>query len=182
MKKVRVYELAKELDMESKTLLEKLTAGGMNIANIMCTLDEREIAKAKDLLSGSVSPVIEEKRVKPSIIRRRKKAHVEPEPPPEDSEVPEKTEVQQHELPLEEAVEEPEKEAEIKEPVETRAEEPELAVEEKTPPDEAVQEAPSADEEPGKKEAVKPVEDKPKRKKAKKKKIDQPARIIKRPE
>ncbi|HOP46466.1 MAG TPA: translation initiation factor IF-2 [Desulfobacteraceae bacterium] len=182
MKKVRVYELAKELDMESKTLLEKLTAGGMNIANIMCTLDEREIAKAKDLLSGSVSPVIEEKRVKPSIIRRRKKAHVEPEPPPEDSEVPEKTEVQQHELPLEEAVEEPEKEAEIKEPVETRAEEPELAVEEKTPPDEAVQEAPSADEEPVKKEAVKPVEDKPKRKKAKKKKIDQPARIIKRPE
>jgi len=118
MKKVRVYELAKELDMESKTLLEKLTAGGMNIANIMCTLDEREIAKAKDLLSGSVSPVIEEKRVKPSIIRRRKKVHVEPEQPSEDSEVSEKTEVQQHEPPLEEAVEEPEKEAEIKEPVE----------------------------------------------------------------
>jgi translation initiation factor IF-2 len=40
MAKVRVYELAKELNMESKKLVEKLQSGGMNIKNYMSTLDE----------------------------------------------------------------------------------------------------------------------------------------------
>ena len=35
MAKVRVYELAKELNLESKTLVKKLQAGGMDIKNYM---------------------------------------------------------------------------------------------------------------------------------------------------
>jgi len=73
MAKVRVYELARELNMESKKLVEKLTACGMNIKNYMSTLDEEAVVRAKEIVSGAVSEVIEERRIKPRIIRRRKK-------------------------------------------------------------------------------------------------------------
>ena len=80
MAKVRVYELARELNMESKVLVEKLIAGGVQIKNYMSTLDESEVAKARDIATGKVSEVIEEKRVKPTVIRRRKKTvRVQPE-------------------------------------------------------------------------------------------------------
>ena len=77
MAKVRVYELAKELNMESKELVEKLQSGGMDIKNYMSALDEDAIKRAKEIASGVVSEVIEEKRIKPTIIRRRKKIKVE---------------------------------------------------------------------------------------------------------
>jgi translation initiation factor IF-2 len=73
MAKVRVYELAKELNTDSKALVEKLIAGGMNIKNYMSTLDETAVSKARDIFSGAVSEVVEEKRIKPTVIRRRKK-------------------------------------------------------------------------------------------------------------
>ena len=87
MAKVRVYELAKELNMDSKELVEKLKARGVNIKNYMSTLDEQEVMKAREAALGSVSEVIEEKRIRPTVIRRRKKTvAVEPEGPPEISE------------------------------------------------------------------------------------------------
>ena len=73
MAKVRVYELARELDMESKVLVNKLLAGGLNIKNYMSTLDEEAVARARDIVAGVVSEVVEEKRIKPTVIRRRKK-------------------------------------------------------------------------------------------------------------
>ncbi|MBW2016800.1 MAG: translation initiation factor IF-2 [Deltaproteobacteria bacterium] len=73
MAKVRVYELAKELNMDSKELVEKLKAGGLNIKNYMSTLDEQAAARARDLITGKVSEVVEEKRIKPTVIRRRRK-------------------------------------------------------------------------------------------------------------
>ncbi len=83
MAKVRVYELAKELNLESKVLVERLIAGGMPIKNYMSTLDESEVTRARDIVTGKVSEVIEEKRVKPTVIRRRKKTvRVEPEKEP----------------------------------------------------------------------------------------------------
>ena len=54
MAKVRVYELAKELNLESKALVEKLQAGGMDIKNYMSTLDEDAIKRAKEVVSGGV--------------------------------------------------------------------------------------------------------------------------------
>jgi translation initiation factor IF-2 len=80
MAKVRIYELAKELDMDSKELVEKLKAGGLSIKNYMSTLDEDAVAQARDIVAGVVSEVIEEKRIRPTVIRRRKKTvSVEPE-------------------------------------------------------------------------------------------------------
>jgi translation initiation factor IF-2 len=79
MAKVRVYELARDLSMDSKELVEKLKAGGMSVKNYMSTLDEDATAKAQDIVAGRVSEVIEEKRIKPRVIRRRKKTvKVEP--------------------------------------------------------------------------------------------------------
>src|SRR4030042_287656 len=73
MAKVRVYELAKELSMDSKELVEKLKAGGIPIKNYMSTLDEEVVAKAREVALGVFSEVIEEKRIRPTVIRRRKK-------------------------------------------------------------------------------------------------------------
>jgi len=84
MAKVRVYELAKELSMDSKELVEKLKAGGIPVKNYMSTLDEQVVAKAREVALGVVSEVIEEKRVRPTVIRRRKKTvTVEAEKVPE---------------------------------------------------------------------------------------------------
>ncbi|UCE35843.1 MAG: translation initiation factor IF-2 [Deltaproteobacteria bacterium] len=73
MSNVRVYELAKELNMNSSELVEKLKSAGLSINNYMSTLDSADVARAKDYLSGATSEVFEEKRIKPTVIRRRKK-------------------------------------------------------------------------------------------------------------
>ncbi len=73
MAKVRVYELAKELSIDSKELVEKLVGSGMSIKNYMSTLDEDAVLKAKEIVSGTISEFIEEKRIKPTVIRRRRK-------------------------------------------------------------------------------------------------------------
>jgi translation initiation factor IF-2 len=87
MAKVRVYELAKELNMDSKELVEKLKAGGIPIKNYMSTLDEQTVTKAREVALGVISEVIEEKRIRPTVIRRRKKTvTVEVEKVPEKGE------------------------------------------------------------------------------------------------
>jgi translation initiation factor IF-2 len=80
MAKVRVYELANELSIDNKELVDKLKAGGMSVKNHMSTLDEGDIRRAKEILKGessNVSEVIEEKRIKRNVIRRRKVVQVD---------------------------------------------------------------------------------------------------------
>ncbi len=191
MTKVRVYELAKELNMESIKLVEDLVAGGMSIKNYMATLDEESVAQAKKIVSGAVSEeVIEEKRVKPRIIRRRKKA-VEPEIPlvqPEEAakppealeEIREIEEIEEiEEVPVPKGVQGIDLSAgkEVAQPDGTK-QEPVDGLEKALPIDIVKRET----EVPDKKE-VKPVaETKGKAKKTKKRKIDRPARIVKLPE
>ena len=161
MAKVRVYELARDLNLDSKQLVEKLKAGGLDVRNYMSTLDEDAAAKARDIVAGRVSEVVEEKRIKPTVIRRRKRiVEVKPKKPViEPDEVKEKVEKEPvEEAPAEEIV-----------PVEAAPEETEEKVKEEV----SVEVKP---EEP-------PIEKKPKKtKKAKKKPIHEPARIIKTPE
>ncbi|MDY6972576.1 MAG: translation initiation factor IF-2 [Thermodesulfobacteriota bacterium] len=194
MAKVRVYELAKELNMESKKLVEELVAGGMNIKNYMSTLDEQAVSKAKELVYGKISEIVEEKRIKPTVIRRRKKVTVEQKVPSEkvvektaeDKEEPQKPEPPQDESTAqEEAVarvktpEEEPREAEIEQKaVELPAAEdlpaPEIIPEAEPPTDKVETEPPPAEDAVKLAEVVKA---RPKR--PKKKKVDQPARIIK---
>ncbi len=72
MAKVRVYELARDLNMDSRELVDKLTAAGLSIKNYMSTLDDALLEKAKEIAVGQVSEVVEEKRIRPTVIRRRK--------------------------------------------------------------------------------------------------------------
>jgi translation initiation factor IF-2 len=191
MAKVRVYELAKELGMDSKELVEKLKAGGMNIKNYMSTLDEAAVARARDVVSGAVSEVVEEKRIKPTVIRRRKKTvTVEPEVPAVEVEAEEEEEEAEPEPEIPEAAQEEVAEAvepvtekvakEVKrvEPKKGKAKKKEMPVlkEKEAPP------AEKAPEEP--KGVTSPVRAKvrEKAKKAKRKRTDQPAKIIKMPE
>ena len=73
MGKLRVYELAKELRMSSNELVERLKSADFPINNYMSSLDMDDIARAKDYISGATSEIFEEKRIKPTVIRRRRK-------------------------------------------------------------------------------------------------------------
>jgi len=73
MGKLRVYELAKEVKMSSNELVERLKSAGFPINNYMSSLDMDDVARAKYYLSGATDEILEEKRIKPTIIRRRKK-------------------------------------------------------------------------------------------------------------
>ncbi|HBF42062.1 MAG TPA: translation initiation factor IF-2 [Desulfobacteraceae bacterium] len=175
MAKVRVYELAKELDMGSKELVEKLVARGMNIKNYMSTLDEQAVLEAKEIVSGVISEVVEEKRVKSTVIRRRrKKIRIDKEVTPEETE-------NKIEIAIQKAKEIEEK------PVAKGTPKAELPIEEKETDHEKISEIEPPLEKPEAKasdeKAGKPaVEPKAKPKKTKKNKSYHPAKIIKRPE
>jgi translation initiation factor IF-2 len=72
MSKMRIYELAKELRMDSDELVERLKDAGFPINNHMSSLDGEEVERARDYVSGATNEVFEEKRIKPTVIRRRK--------------------------------------------------------------------------------------------------------------
>lgn len=194
MAKVRVYELARELNLDSKELVQKLLAGGMDIKNYMSTLDEQDTVQARKIVTGAVAEVVEEKRIKPTIIRRRKKRiEVEkkaPEMRKEEGVVPEEP----VEAVAEEAQKEPEKIAEAEQITEAPPVSGEEAsdtgkqavseVDEKSPgtissekPEQGEAVAETVEEEAVELKAA----EKPKAKKVKKKR-EQPAKIIKRPE
>ncbi len=207
MAKVRVYELAKELNIESKELVEKLKSGGMAVKNYMSTLDDSEIKKAKEILKGNVSEVIEEKRIKRNVIRRRKvvqvdepevraEAPVEEKSPEEEKAVAEKDEAvspvvkkTEEDIETEEeraaAEEFPSEETAVTETDETEEEMMDAEKAEGAEPEEAVEQASDQAAEDSaalvEEEEVKEAE-KPSGKKSKKKQKDRPAKIIKRPE
>ncbi|HDR14961.1 MAG TPA: hypothetical protein ENN79_05645, partial [Desulfobacteraceae bacterium] len=105
MAKVRVYELARELNVDGKKLVEMLAADGLDVKNTLSTLDESVAMKAREMVSRNVvSEVIEEKRITRRVIRRRKKVKVD-EPPSEVEPYQEKTPEASIEVPAEEEAE-----------------------------------------------------------------------------
>ncbi len=85
MAKLRVYELARELNMTNKALLAKLQDMDVDIKNHMSTVADETISKVKSKLYGEAKKdtAYEAKRVKPNVIRRRRKRASEAEPEPE---------------------------------------------------------------------------------------------------
>jgi translation initiation factor IF-2 len=70
---IRVYELAKELNMTNKALLDKIIKmGDIDVKSHMSSLDSESIEKIKTRILGKPNES-EEKRVKPTVIRRRKR-------------------------------------------------------------------------------------------------------------
>lgn len=73
MAKVRVYELAKELQMENKVLVDLIRELGIEIKSHSSSLTDEDISLIKGHLKGTKSLVVEEQRIKSTVIRRRKK-------------------------------------------------------------------------------------------------------------
>ena len=86
--KKRVYELARELNMTNKVLLDKISILDLGLSSHMSTLDEGAEARIRQFIQGGPEPDLVEKRVRPTVIRRRRKAAppVEASPTPEASE------------------------------------------------------------------------------------------------
>jgi translation initiation factor IF-2 len=71
--KKRLYELARELNMTNKSLLEKIVPLNLAIHSHMSTLDDDVEVQIRNFIQGKPEPDREEKRVKPTVIRRRRK-------------------------------------------------------------------------------------------------------------
>lgn len=81
MAKLRVYELAKELEMTNNDLLVRLHDMGIQVKGHMSSLDESQAQVVRDMVRGRSQQMIVEKRVGRDVIRRRRKI-VSTEPPP----------------------------------------------------------------------------------------------------
>lgn len=137
MAKIRVYELARKLNMDNKVLLQKIEEMEIDVKSHMSSLDAETAELIKTGLLGRKSKgTVVETRVRPTVIRRRKKqakAEAVETPQPEAAETAkeaeEKVVEKEAEAPVEGAAEVPEKKEEVKtaEPAEDKAavEEPE---------------------------------------------------------
>ncbi len=72
MAKTRIHELAKELQITSKELIDKVTSLGISVKNHMSTLEDEDVGRLKSLFQDSSNTIIEEKRIGRRVIRRRK--------------------------------------------------------------------------------------------------------------
>ncbi len=78
MAKIRVYELAKQLNMTNKVLLEKLKEMDIPVNSHMSGVDEETVPHIKEIIFGTKAQILVEKRVKDTIIRRRRKVVEKP--------------------------------------------------------------------------------------------------------
>ena len=202
MATIRIYELARDLNMTNKALLEKLSDMDIAVKSHMSSLDKETEDRVRNQIFGKKEETIVETRVKPTVIRRRrKKVQVEvapePEPQPEEDEaVKEAAEIEEPAETKEPAeakkpveIEEP---TEAKEPVEAKPEEVEPKAEEpaetqEAPAAETEETAPAEAKVPEKAEAPEKVEvpekekDKKPKKVVKKVKKEAAAKIIQLP-
>ncbi len=89
MAKIRVYELAKDLNMTNKVLVEKLKEMNLSVKSHMSTLEPEDIDTIKAEVLGTKPKVYEyeETRVQATVIRRRRKVvRKKPEKPIPDTE------------------------------------------------------------------------------------------------
>ncbi|MDD5154145.1 MAG: translation initiation factor IF-2 [Desulfovibrionales bacterium] len=178
MSKIRIYELAKELQMDNKQLLAQVKEMGYDVKSHMSVLEEGDVQRIKDIITGVRAEVVVDERVRPNVIRRRTKV-VQTEPEPEQKTAAEAPpEAADETLP--------------RSPVEkVEAEEQEAAGEEEPPSVSAgpVQEAPSPTQRPKKEYAriihrpdvVKPAKPEEQRKREPIRETAKPAPVVKRP-
>ena len=78
MAKIRVYELARELNMTNKALIEKMSDMDIAVKSHMSSLEDEAVTQIKAAFFGKPAEKVEETRIKPTVIRRRRKKVVEP--------------------------------------------------------------------------------------------------------
>jgi translation initiation factor IF-2 len=73
MAKIRVYEFARDLNMTNRELLDRIRDLDIDVNSHMSSLDEDVVAMVKSALFGEQKDdQLEEMRVRPTVIRRRK--------------------------------------------------------------------------------------------------------------
>ena len=97
MAKIRVFELARDLNMTNKVLLERMRDLDISVVSHLSTLEDEDIAKIKENVVGGKHKKAQVIPVKPTIIRRRRepaaKEAVPDEKPPLQPISPEEPEV-----------------------------------------------------------------------------------------
>jgi translation initiation factor IF-2 len=90
MAKIRIYELARDLNMTNKALLEKIRDLDIPAKTHMSSLDDEAATRVRENLFGTSEKEVEVTRIKPTIIRKRRKkvkevpTSVETAPEPEE--------------------------------------------------------------------------------------------------
>ena len=87
MAKIRLYELARNLSMENKELIDKITELGLEVKSHMSSLDDEAVERVKGSILGTQTEELVETRIRPNIIRRRRKV-VKTELPVEEVVIP----------------------------------------------------------------------------------------------
>ena len=179
MAKIRIYELARELNLTNKMLLDKLEEMDIVVSSHMSSVDSELINTIKVRILGKEVEEMEVIRVKPTVIRRRRKKAVTQPIQPEERMKPEPIEEEEPKPPVAE-----EKEPKKSDTKESHGEDkPVEEVVEMIKPEiksEIIQEKKASEEPPVEKEdaALEIV----KSKKVKKRKSkDKPAKIIRLP-
>ncbi|MBW2687515.1 MAG: translation initiation factor IF-2 N-terminal domain-containing protein, partial [Deltaproteobacteria bacterium] len=89
MSKVRVYEVARELGVENRDLIQRIATLGIQVRNHMSVLDPVEVDRIKRSLSKGRSEAMVEERIRPTVVRRkRRKKTEEAEPVAADAPAP----------------------------------------------------------------------------------------------
>lgn len=78
MAKIRVYELARQLNTTNQVLLEKLREMNIPVKSHMSGIEETVVPLLKEALFGNKAEVVVERRVRGTVIRRRKKVVKKP--------------------------------------------------------------------------------------------------------
>src|SRR5580765_6854023 len=72
--RLRVYELAKDLNVQPKDLLNKIRAMGIDVANHMSHLESVDVDRVRRALDRERLENLEEVRLNDTVIRRRSKS------------------------------------------------------------------------------------------------------------
>jgi len=87
MAKIRVFELARDLNLTNKVLLEKMRDLDISVVSHLSSLEDEDVAKIKENVSGGKHRKVEAISAKPAIIRRRREPTVK-EAVPEEKPIP----------------------------------------------------------------------------------------------
>src|SRR5512139_3296937 len=71
MIKVRVYEVARELGLDNRELVNKIASLGIQVRNHMSALEPAEVDRIKRALDKDKQSNTVEERIRPTVVRRR---------------------------------------------------------------------------------------------------------------
>ncbi len=71
MTKVRVYEVAREVGLQNRELVQKIASMGIPVRNHMSALDPAEVERVKRALDREKQDNVVEERIRPTVVRRR---------------------------------------------------------------------------------------------------------------